>query len=137
MSERHYLIIKKDDKVIYETQILGNNDYFDNIFYDNLNLVLDKNYTFNETKINLHDLIYEWNLWLNRHPNKKGINLNIDKENTLSDKERKELLLLNYRLANFYELQPFLLIHDLDIKEYLNLIDSTLKDGYELYITIY
>ena len=53
MSERHYLIIKKDDKVIYETQILGNNDYFDNIFYDNLNLVLDKNYTFNETKINL------------------------------------------------------------------------------------
>lgn len=75
MSIRHYLIIKnKDlDEIVDNHQILGNNDYFDEEFYQNLNINIDEDCMVEQVKINYTDFLYEWNRWLDRNPEKRGL----------------------------------------------------------------
>lgn len=75
MSIMHYLIIKnKDlDEIVENYQILGNNDYFDEEFYQNLNINIDEDCMVKPVKINYTDFLYEWNKWLDRYPEKRGL----------------------------------------------------------------
>lgn len=42
MSTRHYFSIKKGNETVFEEQILGNHDFFDDKFYKNINIIIYK-----------------------------------------------------------------------------------------------
>lgn len=42
MSNRHFLTIKKGSEDLHRVQILGNNDYFDEEFYNHMGMVVDE-----------------------------------------------------------------------------------------------
>lgn len=48
MSQRHYIEVvdKKDNSIALSLQILGNNDYFDDEFYDHMGIFIDEDCCF-------------------------------------------------------------------------------------------
>lgn len=140
MSTRHYFILKKDNRVILKKQVLGNNDFFDDEFYNKINVKFeDRDVPCQE--IQIEDFFVEWVRFLERNPLKNGISLSknmINRDN-----------LANYRAlmdANFYCIQPILLmrkikkytfdIDDIRLEEYATKYGK-LKDGYRAYIEAY
>lgn len=140
MSTRHYFILKKDNRVIFKKQVLGNNDFFDDEFYNKINVKFeDRDVPCQE--IQIEDFFVEWVRFLERNPLKNGISLSknmINRDN-----------LANYRAlidANFYCIQPILLmrkikkytfdINDIKLDEY-NIKYGKLKDDYKAYIEAY
>jgi len=137
MATRHYFILKKNNKVIFKEQILGNNDFFDDEFYNKINVKFEDNCVpYQEIKI--EDFFVEWVRFLKRNPLKNGISLSknmINRDN-----------LTNYRAlidANFYCIQPISLMRKL--KKYTFNIDEIrleeyaikygkLKEGYRAFI---
>ena len=110
MSHRHYLKIEDSScqRVIWRCQVLGNNDYFDEEFYRNLNIIVYSDGDIAPTKVDYVDFLYEWDRWLDRHPEKKGFpqipkhmkeceDINLVKENTF----------LHYASSESYEQQLF------------------------------
>ena len=137
MSNRHYLRLedKNTKKTIRECQILGNNDYFDEEFYQNLNIVVDDG-MIAPVKINYADFLYEWDRWLNKYPEKKGLpempkyvreNKNI---NTL-----KKNIFLHYSIRQSYEQQLYEVTRGLYPK-YIDGNGNT-KDRYEMILECY
>lgn len=59
MSFKHYFIIKKDNKKVFEEQILGNDDYFDDEFYEKLNIKIEDD-IIKLTGIKIEYLFVEW-----------------------------------------------------------------------------
>lgn len=110
MSNRHYLMIedKKSQRGVCRCQVLGNNDYFDEEFYQNLNITVDDNGTIVPTKVNYIDLLYEWDRWLDRHPEKRGIPQISEAIKECEDIDIvKENIFLHYASSESYEQQLF------------------------------
>ena len=137
MSNRHYLRLEdKDTKsIIRECQILGNNDYFDEEFYQNLNIVVDDG-MIAPVKINYVDFLYEWDRWLNKDPEKKGLpempkyvrkNKNI--------KILKWNVFMHYSIRQSYEQQLYEVTRGLYPK-YIDGNGNT-KDRYEMILECY
>lgn len=61
MSQRHYIYVmnKESKKELYCSQILGNNDFFDETFYENMNIKVEDDGWFDLTKITYRDFLYE------------------------------------------------------------------------------
>jgi hypothetical protein len=133
MSIRHYLIIRnKDlDEIVENYQILGNNDYFDEEFYQNLNINIDEDCMVEQVKINYTDFLYEWNRWLDRNPEKKGLpKIPESVKNQEDIKTHKERICLHYLTCQSYEQQLFEVTRGL----YPQYIDwsGNIRDGWEL-----
>ena len=110
MSNRHYLKVKNKDinKVVAEYQILGNNDYFDEEFYKNLEINIDEDGVIEPAKINYLDFLYEWDKWLDRNPEKKGFpKISETVKNQEDIKILKECIFLHYQVCQTYEQQLF------------------------------
>lgn len=109
MSMRHYLTItnKSTGKQVFSEQILGNNDYFDNKFYEALGIELDEDCAFDETEIDIVDFIYEWSNFLHRHIKMLGLpKLRTEEEYQPRD-AFKGYLFYSYSTAESYELQIY------------------------------
>ena len=109
MSMRHYLTItnKSTGEQVFSEQILGNNDYFDDKFYEALGIELDEDYAFDETEIDIVDFIYEWSNFLHRHPKMRGLPKLRTEEEYQSRDAFKEYLFYSYSTAESYELQIY------------------------------
>ena len=110
MSNRHYLMIRAKDikEVMWQCQVLGNNDYFDEEFYQNLNIDVDDNGFIASTKVNYIDFLYEWDRWLDRHPEKRGVPQIPKHRKECEDIDLvKENIFLHYASSEFYERQLF------------------------------
>lgn len=110
MSNRHYLMIedKKCQRGVWRRQVLGNNDYFDEEFYQNLNITVDDNGAIAPTKVNYIDLLYEWDRWLDRHPEKRGVPQIPKHRKECEDIDIvKENIFLHYASSESYEQQLF------------------------------
>lgn len=127
MTKRHYLKAKNKsrDGMDIDYQILDNNDYFDEEFYQNLNITVDDNGDIAPVKINYVDFLYEWHRWLNRNPVKKGLP---QISETMID--GKESAFLYYFNVQSYEQQLFEVTRSL----YPQYIDwsGNIRDGWEL-----
>ena len=127
MTKRHYLTVKNKsrDGMNIDYQILDNNDYFDEEFYQNLNITVDDNGDIAPVKINYVDFLYEWHRWLNRNPVKKGLP---QISETMID--GKESAFLYYFNVQSYEQQLFEVTRSL----YPQYIDwsGNIRDGWEL-----
>ena len=127
MTKRHYLTAKNKsrDGMDIDYQILDNNDYFDEEFYQNLNITVDDNGDIAPVKINYVDFLYEWHRWLNRNPVKKGLP---QISETMID--GKESAFLYYLTCQSYEQQLFEVTRSL----YPQYIDwsGNIRDGWEL-----
>lgn len=133
MSFKHYFIIKKDNRKVFEEQILGNDDYFDDEFYEKLNIKIDDD-IIKLTEIKIEDLFVEWINWLERNPEINGVSFGY-KIKELNNFEKYQHLLS----CDYYCIQPFLLLNN--IKKFLsqsneNLFSNygKLKNGYKAYI---
>lgn len=126
MSQRHYFRVKDNNgDTVEEIQILGNHDYFDEEFYQNLGINFendDDDYlSFSDVKINYLDFLYEWDQFLKRNTNKHGIpRPNYELEKCLEKENFKEYLYEFYKGSDAYILQPFLLTRLLANK-YINI----------------
>ena len=135
MSTRHYFSIKKGNETVFEEQILGNHDFFDDKFYKNINIKFNEELECVELQeINLADFFVEWINFLERNPEKNGVSIS----NLLKCKDNF-IQYQNLIDANYYCLQPFMLLRD--IKEYIYQINESsfnnygkLKEGYKAYI---
>lgn len=139
MSQRHYVYVidKTSNKKLYCSQILGNNDFFDEIFYENMNIVVEDDGWFEPVKITYRDFLYEWHNWLSRHPEKKGFHQvpSDIKERFGSDIDLlKEYLILHYATTLSYEQQ----LHEVtkNIMNYLD-VKGKEKDSIEIYLECY
>ena len=138
MSNRHYLKVKNKNinKIVAEYQILGNNDYFDEEFYKNLNINVDEDGVIEPAKINYLDFLYEWDKWLDRNPEKKGlpkIPESLKKQEDM--KILKEGVFLHYLTCQTYEQQLFDITKMLYSK-YINW-NGDLKKNYEILLECY
>lgn len=139
MSQRHYIYVMNNSskKELYCSQILGNNDFFDETFYENMNIKVEDDGWFDLTKITYRDFLYEWHNWLNRHPEKKGFNQIPEhiKERFKNNTDLlKEYLVLHYATTQSYEQQ----IHEItkNIMNYLD-VKGKEKDSIEIYLECY
>lgn len=75
MPKRHYLRVedKAYNKIMDEFQIIEDDNYFDEEFYQNLSMELDEDGLAEPVRVNYVDFLYEWDRWLDRHPEKRGI----------------------------------------------------------------
>lgn len=132
MSIRHWITVKKGDEVMKDIQIIGNNDYFDEEFYENMGLQVTEDGEVEETEIKLSDLLVEWHEWLNRHPEKKGIGRDISKGLYYA-----KLVYLEYVIGNYYQLEPYKFMDLLSRHNYLDDAKGEIKEGYKLTIEVY
>lgn len=107
MSQRHYIKIYKNNVLIFSEQILGNNDFFDEEFYNNLNIKIEDDY-FDLVEIEFANFLKEWHEYLERHPEMKGIpKIPEQVKERFDDAEYKEYLYIHYLTAESYEMQVF------------------------------
>lgn len=110
MSTRHYVEIYKDDELVLSEQVLGNNDFFDKEFYDNLNIKIEDGY-FDQVEIEFTDFLKEWHEYLERHPEMKGIpKIPEQVKERLNDTDYKEYLYIHYLTTESYEMQVFRIV---------------------------
>lgn len=129
MSIRHYFTIEKEGKEIFSSQILGNNDYFDEEFYDSIGAELDEYCELEKQEISIFKLMVAWHEWFKRHPERLGVGLK-DK----SDVTEKQIF-YDYLCGLYYQLQPYFLMRDINV--YLKMGTEELKEGYKAYLKIY
>lgn len=129
MSTRHWITLKQNDIRLKDIQILGNNDYFDEEFYNNMGLQLTEDCTIEETEIKLSKLMVEWHEWLNRHPEKKGVGREISKDGDYTQK-----VYLEYRTGDYYQLQPYRFMDSLT--GYLGGVHCEIRDSFHLFIEV-
>lgn len=127
MSIKHYFTIEKEGKEIFSSQILGNNDYFDEEFYEEIGVKLDEGCALDKQEVSILKLITSWHRWFGRHPEKLGVGLKGDK----SDKQ----IYYDYYYGQYYQLQPYFLMRDIYI--YLQMGTQELKEGCKAYLKIY
>lgn len=138
MSNRHYLMIedKKCQRGVWRRQVLGNNDYFDEEFYQNLNIAVDDNGAIAPTKVNYIDLLYEWDRWLDRHPEKRGVPQIPKHRKECEDIDIvKENIFLHYASSESYEQQLFEISRQL-FPLFCNW-RGDIKSGYEMTLECY
>lgn len=134
MSQRHYIEVvdKKDNSIALSLQILGNNDYFDDEFYDHMGIDMDEDCCFEVEIKDFAFLTLKWHNYLDRHPEKRGLP-NINKETIDRIKndieQQKEFIYLHYATALSYELQIYEVAKE--ISQFLN-YNGKVKDGYTL-----
>ena len=110
MSNRHYFrLTNKDTKEYKEWQILGNNDYFDDTFYENLSIEVDEDGAIEETAVDLTQFAVEWHNFLHRNPKMLGL----PKLTTINTDITGEHLLYFYGGSESYELQIFRVIREI------------------------
>lgn len=133
MSFKHYFIIKQHNKKVFEEQILGNDDYFDDEFYEKLNIKIDDD-IIKLTEIKIEDLFVEWINWLERNPEINGVSFGYKIKESNNFEKYQHLLSCDY-----YCIQPFLLLNN--IKKFLSQSNENLfrdygklKNGYKAYI---
>lgn len=129
MSTRHYFTIKKEDKEVFSSQILGNNDYFDEEFYDSIGVEFDECCELEKQEISILKLMVAWHKWFTRHPEKLGVGLK-DKPD-LTEKQ----IFYDYLCGLYYQLEPYFLMRDINI--YLKMGTEELKEEYKAYLEIY
>lgn len=139
MSQKHYIevIDKKDNSIALSLQILGNNDYFDDEFYDHMGIVMDEECCFDVEIKDFAFLILKWHSYLDRHPEKRGLpNINKETMDCLRNdiEQQKEFIYLQYATALSYELQIYEVAKE--ISQFLN-YKGKVKDGYTLRFTSY
>lgn len=116
MANRHYLkmINNSTKEQVLRRQILGNNDYFDEKFYNAFGIELNEDYAFDVTEVSILDLIYQWHNFLQRHLNMLGLPVPNTKENLeLYNGNFKEYLFYFYATADSYELQLYRIIGEI------------------------
>lgn len=124
MSVRHYLTITEKDEIVFETQILGNNDFFNDDFKYYRNMEDGILY---DCEIDIKYLFNYWRKWLDNHD--KLVNMKI--ADSLKNDEDK--LFLDTFLGHYYILEPFLVLNAL--KDYFD-IDLNLKKECKAYLEI-
>lgn len=132
MSTRHWITVKKGNETMKDIQIIGNNDYFDDEFYENMGLQFTEDGEIEETEIKLSDLLVEWHEWLNRHPEKKGVGRDISKGLYYAKQ-----VYLEYVIGNYYQLEPYKFMDLLSRHNYLDDAKGEIKEGYKLTIEVY
>lgn len=135
MSIRHTLIIKdKNERAVYEKQILGNNFYADNIFYKNLGIEVEEDGLLEETTIDFEDLVYEWWSYISRILNREKYFQDLEKE---LEQNNKELIFLNSTLFNQTLLGDFYItIYEITRNYTEEFNFKKLKKDYKLYLKI-
>ena len=109
MSNRHcFRLTNKDTGECKEWQILGNNDYFDDAFYENLNIEVDEDGVIEETVVDLTQFAVEWHNFLHRHSKILGLPQVVDNVEITG-----EYLLYFYGGSESYELQIFRVIREI------------------------
>lgn len=134
MSQKHYIevISKKENRITLSLQILGNNDYFDEEFYDHMGIVMDEDCCFDVEFKDFAFLLLKWHNYLDRHPEKRGLpNINKETIDCIKNdiKQQKEFVYLHYATALTYELQIYEVAKE--ISQFLN-YNGKVKDGYTL-----
>lgn len=111
MSTRHYIeIYKNNGELVLSEQVLGNNDFFDEEFYDNLNIKIEDDY-FDQVEIEFTNFLKEWYEYLERHPEMKGIpKIPEQVKERFDDADYKEYLYIHYLTAESYEIQVFRIV---------------------------
>lgn len=134
MSQRHYIevINKKDNSRVLSLQILGNNDWFDEEFYENIGVIIDESSCFDIEIKDYAKFILEWHNYLEKHPEKRGLpkmsKSSIEECN--HDAELwKDIVYLHYRCADSYELQMYVVT--LNLAPFVKW-DGTVKEDYKL-----
>lgn len=135
MSIRHTLIIKdKNERAVYEKQILGNNFYADNIFYKNLGIEVEEDGLLEETKIDFENLVYEWWSYISRTLNRERYFKDLERE---LDQNNKELIFLNSVLFNQTLLGDFYItIYEITRGYTEEFNFKKIKKDYKLYLKI-
>lgn len=128
MSIRHYFTIEKEGKEIFSSQILGNNDYFDEEFYKSIGAELDEYCELEKQEISILKLMVAWYEWFKRNPKRLGVGLK-DK----SDVTEKQIF-YDYLCGLYYQLQPYFLMRDINM--YLKMGTEELKEGHKAYLKI-
>ena len=128
MSVRHYLIIEKEGKKVFSNQILGNHDYFDEEFYEEIGVELDDCCELEKQEINILKLMVAWYKWFKRHPERLGVGLK-DKPD-ITEKQ----IFYDYLCGLYYQLQPYFLMKDIYI--YIKPGTEELKEGCKAYLKI-
>lgn len=129
MSIRHYIVVEKDGKEVFSEQVIGNNDFFDEKFYEDLGIDMeDFNDFLKPTPIDMQKFFVCYKEWLDRNPEKKGLGASFRKTERYA-----ELIYLDYACGNYYDLEPYMLARDM--QEYLNFRGETEK-GYKIFLTI-
>lgn len=131
MSNRHYFrLTNKDTKDYKEWQILGNNDYFDDAFYENLSIEIDEDGTIEATEVDLMGFILEWHNFLYRNPKMLGL----PQVTGINTDITGEHLLYFYATTESYQLQIFRVIRE--ITDYLMETNSMLSPDKDYIFTI-
>ena len=140
MLQRHYIeIYKKSPRTkIYTVQILGNNDYFDEEFYNNLGIKLDEDYCFDFEIKDFAKFVLEWHDYFERHPEKKGLpDLSKHTIERFADKsldQWKAIVYAHYAGAESYEMQMYNTARD--VYKYLDFDGNVLND-YSIILTCF
>ena len=134
MSQRHYIEVvdKKDNSIALSLQILGNNDYFDDEFYNHMGIDMDEDCCFEVEIKDFAFLILKWHNYLDRHPENRGLpNINKETVEYLKNdiEHQKEFVYLQYATALSYELQIYEVAKK--VSQFLN-YKGKVKDGYIL-----
>lgn len=129
MSVKHYFSIEKEGKKVFSDQILGNNDYFDEEFYEGIGVELDECCELEKQEINILKLMVAWYKWFERHPERLGVGLK-DK----SDITEKQIF-YDYLCGLYYQLQPYFLMRDIYV--YIKPGTEELKEEYKAYLEIF
>ena len=130
MSLRHYVSIEKDGEEVWKMQVLGNNDLFDELFYEHLNINVDEDGWVEKTQLNLPEFLIEWHEWLERHIEKQFKGPKIEKNENYA-----KLVFMEYSFANYYQFQPYQFAKG--ISEFVNYITGDLIDGYTMFLEAY
>lgn len=141
MSTRHILQIKNGDKVVLSEQIIGNNDFFDEEFYENMRLNLDDYGELEETEISIEKLFSNWYKWLIRHPEKTKLPDFSGILNNDAIKDKDLYLYQGMMYPNIYVVEPFLLIQKMrpfliNLNENFNKYGK-LREKYKAFLSIY
>lgn len=101
MASRHYLAMMDTQTIeVFRQQVLGNNDCFDDEFYEALGIELDIDGDFGKTEVNIEQFAKEWYKFLHRNENLLGFPKPFE-----NDIEERPLHF--FLLAESYELQMF------------------------------
>ena len=116
MAARHYLtmIDKKTGDQPFREQLLKNNKYFDDEFYEALGIELDMDGHFEKTEVDLLQFASEWHQFLHRHPDLLGFpSVEKDHKDNLSEEVYNKWIFYLYAAADSYELQIYKFLEEI------------------------
>lgn len=134
MGNRHYIVIEENGNEVYKKHFLGNNNYADQEFYDNLNLSLDEDGYLEKTEVDFRRFFVEWFRFLvwTRNFSKMGEDLSNELCLSGGDKAIMEGL-MGWSMNPVY--QFFSVLND--CKKFSDGFDLTkLESGFKMFIEI-